>query len=362
MSTRRPHRRAAVADRPPDRGVARFPAGAVVGDDRRHLALDQLARVGTGERQHAADRRLEAVERSEALDQHLAMVVTGAIELGLDGDAHRRHRCAQLVGDVRRERPLALEQLADALVGARQRAAERVELVDARVRRRHAVGLAERPGPVAEVLDRAAQAPGEEDPGERRGGDDGDGGEGEHAEVALHPVVALGGRFGDAHDELGAVVADADRQGSHQVALDDAFVDDAGERLGDDRVGGRRAVAVDQHARCGRTARGRGRCRATARRDRSRRPAGTRRATIDASRCSDSSSPRSMWSRTLAAAGTKSASTASVATATIVARMRFLMPRCRSRAACRRGGSRCRGSWRCGWRHPTARRACGGCC
>ena len=90
--------------------------------------------------------------------------------------------------------------------------------------------------------------------------------------------------------------------------------------------------------------------------------AGTRRATIDASRCSDSSSPRSMWSRTLAAAGTKSASTASVATATIVARMRFLMPRCRGRAACRRGGSRCRGSWRCGWRHPTARRACVGCC
>ena len=90
--------------------------------------------------------------------------------------------------------------------------------------------------------------------------------------------------------------------------------------------------------------------------------AGTRRATIDASRCRDSSSPRSMWSRTLAAAGTKSASTASVATATIVARMRFLMPRCRGRAACRRGGSRCHGSWRCGWRHPTARRACVGCC
>ena len=176
------------------------------------------------------------------------MVVAGAIELGLDGDAHRRHRCAQLVGDVRRERPLALEQLADALVGARQRAAERVELLDARVRRRHAFGLAERPGPVAEVLDRTAQAPREQDAGERRRGDDGDGGEGEHAEIALHPVVALAGRFRDAYDELGAVVADADRQGSHQVAVDDAFVDDAGERLGDDRVGGRRAAAVDQHS------------------------------------------------------------------------------------------------------------------
>ena len=105
-----------------------------------------------------------------------------------------------------------------------ERAAEGVELVDARVRRRHAFGLADRLRPVAEVLDRAAQAAGEQDSGEHGRRDDRDGGESEHPEVALHPVMALGRRLGDAHDELGAVVAGADRERRDEVAVDDPLV------------------------------------------------------------------------------------------------------------------------------------------
>ena len=94
---RHPPRRTGDRDRPPGGSGGRIPDRHAVAQPRGHVTLFRCAVGVAGEREQAGDGRLQPVELSDALAQHLARVVPGHGQLGLDGDPHRGHGCAQLV-------------------------------------------------------------------------------------------------------------------------------------------------------------------------------------------------------------------------------------------------------------------------
>ena len=309
------------ADVAPGRGVARPPALGVLAHEGADVAPRRAALVVAGQRQHALDRRLEAVEGAQALVQHDGAVRARGVQLGLDRDAHRRHRRAQLVRHVRGERALAAQQLADAVAGVGERGAELVELADPGLRRRRpGVVAADRRRPLAEPLDGPAQAPRQEGADDAGDGDDRHAGEPEQQHAAAHSIVALRARLADPDgaDDLAVAVQ---RGGRDQLVADVGLVRQAVERRRHRLVGHRRTAALECVRRRRRTRRSRDPAAARRRAARSG-DCSKRVATMLASRCSSSRSLRWMPLRTAIAAGTRKARTANVVTSRIVTRIR----------------------------------------
>ena len=207
----------------PGGGVARAPALGVLAHERADVAPRRRPLVVAGEREHALDRRLEAVEGAQALVEHDGAVRARRVELGLDRHPHRRDRRAQLVRHVRRERALAAQQLADAVAGVVEGGAELVELADARWRPAAAgVVPADASRPLAEPLDRPAEAAGEQHADHAGDGDDRDPGGAEQQQGVADAGVALAVR-GCTRTTTGVPAVGVHGDGGDEVAVDVAL-------------------------------------------------------------------------------------------------------------------------------------------
>ena len=213
-------------DVPPGDGVARPPPLDVLAHQRGDVAPRRLPLVVAGEGEHALDRRLQAVERPQALVQHLGAGPGAACRARpRRPPASPRPACA--AGGPRATRTSAPAAAARGS-GRRPRSARRPARrarrsptvpAGGRVGSRPSVG-----GPLPEVLDRTAQ------PAGQQGADDAGDERGRRPPAAASSSTLSRTRaslseprLADPHDQAGPVGAGPQRDGGDEVAADVAL-------------------------------------------------------------------------------------------------------------------------------------------
>ena len=354
---------------PPGRGVARPPALGVVAHERADVAPRRGALVVAGQGEHALDRRLEAVERPQALGEHLGAV--GAWRRRARPRSPRASPPPACAAGATRATRTSARAAAARGCGRRRRSARR------RGRRARRCPACAGGGPASSrpIVDaqrrsrstRSAQAPRQAGRRRRRRRRD----RHRRRRPSSSDAAAHADRRSPTRGSLTRTTSAAAspsrcrRGGRDQLVADVPLVRLAVERRCHRLVGDRR-TARPRRARPSTSysaeARDPGRARRRAAVEVDSARSAIRLATIDASRCSSSRSLRRMPLRTASVAGTKKA---------IDGERRdeqdreqdpsphAVTPRRRPRSPRRRGGSRHRGWWRCGWARPAAHRACG---